>query len=171
MIWQTGLRNNNLSLTLNSFSKNDTQEFLKRTIEAAKRVSEQMREVRRGAISITGSDIYKLKLKLASLEPQWAVKFGLAEENGIFIYDYTNLKYKCSTSEFFSAFSVSQSMRNIKDIKNTLSSIETISKRNDEKFTKWNQTMSVLMQDLKNKIAKARHIADGVRIFFFISKS
>lgn len=101
MIWQTGLRNNNLSLTLNSFSKNDTQEFLKRTIEAAKRVSEQMREVRRGAISITGSDIYKLKLKLASLEPQWAVKFGLAEENGIFIYDYTNLKYKCSTSEFF----------------------------------------------------------------------
>lgn len=102
MIWQTGLRNNNLSLTLNSFSKNDTQEFLKRTIEAAKRVSEQMREVRRGAISITGSDIYKLKLKLASLEPQWAVKFGLAEENGIFIYDYTNLKYKCSTSEFFS---------------------------------------------------------------------
>lgn len=81
-IWQTGLRNNNLSLTLNSFSKNDTQEFLKRTIEAAQRVSEQMREVRRSAISITGTDIYKLKLKLAALEPQWAVKFGLAEENG-----------------------------------------------------------------------------------------
>lgn len=81
-IWQTGLRNNNLSLTLNSFSKNDTQEFLSRTIDAASRVTEQMREVRRSAISITGSDIYKLKLKMASLEPQWAVKFGLAEENG-----------------------------------------------------------------------------------------
>lgn len=81
-IWQTGLRNNNLSQTLNSFAKNDTQEFLKRTVEAAKKVSEQMREVRRGAISISGSDIYKLKLKLASLEPQWTVKFGLAEENG-----------------------------------------------------------------------------------------
>lgn len=88
MIWQTGLRNNNLSLTLNSFSKNDTQEFLKRTIDAAKRVSEQMREVRRGAISITGSDIYKLKLKLASLEPQWAVKLSHAEENGVFIRFY-----------------------------------------------------------------------------------
>lgn len=82
-IWQTGLRNNNLSLTLNSFSKNDTQEFLTRTIDAANRVTEQMREVRRSAISITGSDIYKLKLKMASLEPQWAVKFGLAEENGM----------------------------------------------------------------------------------------
>lgn len=60
-------------------------------------------------------------------------------------------------------------MRNIKDIKNTLSSIETSSRRNDEKFNKWNQTMSVLMQDLKNKIAKARHIADGVSFdsFFF----
>lgn len=67
---------------MNSFSKNDTQDFLKRTIETAESVSEQMREVRRGAISITGTDIYKLKLKLASLEPQWAVKFGLAEENG-----------------------------------------------------------------------------------------
>lgn len=57
-------------------------------------------------------------------------------------------------------------MRNTKDIKNTLSSIETISKRNDEKFRKWNNSMSVLMQDLKNKIAKARHIADGVRRHF-----
>lgn len=93
-IWQTGLRNNNLSLTLNSFSKNDTQEFLKRTIESAQRVSEQMREVRRSAISITGSDIYKLKLKLASLEPQWAVKFGLAEENGMAYENKTNLKKK-----------------------------------------------------------------------------
>lgn len=88
LIWQTGLRNNNLSLTLNSFSKNDTQEFLKRTIDAAKTVTDQMREVRRGAISVTGSDIYKLKLKLASLEPQWAVKFGLAEENGLYYYLY-----------------------------------------------------------------------------------
>lgn len=73
---------------MNSFSKNDTQEFLKRTIEAAQSVSEQMREVRRSAIAITGTDIYKLKLKLASLEPQWAVKFGLAEENGNSIFKF-----------------------------------------------------------------------------------
>lgn len=167
-IWQTGLRNNNLSQTLNSFAKNDTQEFLKRTVEAAKKVSEQMREVRRSAISITGSDIYKLKLKLASLEPQWAVKFGLAEENGNNILAKRMFNVLNSTSEYLKSecrfhFAVSLSMRNTKDIKNTLSSIETISKRNDDKFRKWNKTMSVLMQDLKNKIAKARHIADGVR--------
>lgn len=59
---------------------------------------------------------------------------------------------------------VSQSLRNIKDIRNTLTGIEASSTRNNEKFHKWNQTMSVLMQDLKDKIAKARHIAEGVSI-------
>lgn len=59
-------------------------------------------------------------------------------------------------------------MRNIKDIKNTLTKIETISKQKEDKFNEWNQTMSVMMQDLKNKIAKARHIADGVRFIVHI---
>lgn len=74
---------------------------------------------------------------------------------------------QANSSDFFLLMflTVSQSMRNIKDIKNTLSSIETSSKRNDEKFNKWNETMSVTLQELKNKIAKARHIADGVRTF------
>lgn len=53
-------------------------------------------------------------------------------------------------------------MRNIKDVKSTLSNIETISARHEEKFRKWNQSLSVLMQDLRDKIAKARHIAEGV---------
>lgn len=81
-IWQTGLRINNISLTLNTFSKNDTQEFLRRTIDQANKVSDQMREVRRGAVDVMTSDVYKLKFKLNSLEPQWAVKFGRAAENG-----------------------------------------------------------------------------------------
>lgn len=80
-IWQAGLRNNNISVTLNAFSNDDTKEFLNQSIDMATKVSDQMREVRRGASDIS-SDVYKLKLKLASLEPQWAVKLGLAEENG-----------------------------------------------------------------------------------------
>lgn len=55
-------------------------------------------------------------------------------------------------------------MRNIKDIRNTLSTIESLSARNDERFRKWNQSMSVMMQDLKDKITKARHIAEGVSV-------
>lgn len=84
-----------------------------------------------------------------------------------------NLFYFLCVCAKMSVNLVSLSMRNTKDIKNTLSSIETISKRNDEKFRKWNSTMSVLMQDLKNKIAKARHIADGVRslnVSFFLKR-
>lgn len=81
IIWQTGLRNNNISSTLNSLADNESRKFLNATIETSKKISDQMREVRREAVDIS-SDVFKLKLKLASLEPQWAVKFGLAEENG-----------------------------------------------------------------------------------------
>lgn len=81
IIWQTGLRNNNISSTLNSLADNELRKFLNTTIDTSKKTSDQMREVRREAVDIS-SDVFRLKLKLASLEPQWAVKFGLAEENG-----------------------------------------------------------------------------------------
>lgn len=81
IIWQTGLRNNNISSTLNSLADNELRKFLNTTIDTSKKMSDQMREVRREAVDIS-SDVFRLKLKLASLEPQWAVKFGLAEENG-----------------------------------------------------------------------------------------
>lgn len=51
------------------------------TATTAAKVSEEMREIHREALDIN-SDIFKLKLKLASLEPEWDSKFGLAEENG-----------------------------------------------------------------------------------------
>lgn len=81
IIWQTGLRNNNISSTLNSLADNELRKFLNTTIDTSKKMSDEMREVRREAVDIS-SDVFRLKLKLASLEPQWAVKFGLAEENG-----------------------------------------------------------------------------------------
>lgn len=81
VIWQTGLKSNNISSLLNTLGSNETRQFLDATVETSKMVSAQMREVRRVAVDIS-SDVFKLKLKLASLEPQWSVKFGLAEENG-----------------------------------------------------------------------------------------
>lgn len=65
---------------------------------------------------------------------------------------------------FVFSHSVSQSLRNIKDVKSSLNNIESISAKNDEKFQKWNQSLSVSLQELRDKIAKARHIAEGVRI-------
>lgn len=61
---------------------------------------------------------------------------------------------------------VSQSLSNIRDAKNMLGNIETVSKKNEEKFRQWNQTMALSLQELRDKIARARHIAEGVRFSF-----
>lgn len=184
VIWQTGLRNNNISSTMNALGSGGTREFLNATIEASRVTSDQMREVRREAMDIS-SDVFKLKMKLASLEPQWSVKFGLAEENG-----KTNVSF-AFFRPFYSSPSnrderargrgdvdaeipfvclVSQSLRNIKDARNTFNNIEAISAKNEEKFRQWNQTLSLSLQELRDKIAKARHIADGVSIIASIPR-
>lgn len=82
-IWQTGLTNNNISSTLNTFNNNATMKIVVEHLNTSVKISDQMREVRRGAVDIS-SDVYKLKLKLTSLEPQWDTKLGMAEENGNF---------------------------------------------------------------------------------------
>lgn len=85
-IWQSGLTNNNISSTLNTLNNNATMKVVVEHLNTSVKISDQMREVRRGAVDIS-SDVYKLKLKLTSLEPQWDTKLGMAEENGIyFIY-------------------------------------------------------------------------------------
>lgn len=81
-IWQTGLRNNNISTTLNALTKNEGTLKLVTDIElTTEKISDQMREVRRSAVDIS-SDVYKLKMKLSTLEPQWDTKLSFAEENG-----------------------------------------------------------------------------------------
>lgn len=82
-IWQTGLTNNNISSTLNTLNNNATMKIVMDHLNTSVKISDQMREVRRGAVDIS-SDVYKLKLKLTSLEPQWDTKLGMAEENGIY---------------------------------------------------------------------------------------
>lgn len=105
----------------------------------ANTISEEMKNVRKEAIDIN-SEVYKLKLKLASLEPEWDSKFGLAEEN------------------------VSQSLSNIRAANTTLISVESIMVNQNEKFKVWNNTLSSKMQQLRDKIARAKHAAEGVSI-------
>lgn len=66
---------------------------------------------------------------------------------------------------------VSQSLSNIRAANNTLNNIETISAKHNEKFRKWNETIGSQLQELRDKIAKARHAAEGVSFnyFFFFS--
>ena len=71
---------------------------------------------------------------------------------------YTNYQFKNC------CFLVSQSLSNINESNDMLTNIENISSKNKEKFEQWNKTIGVNLQELRDKIAKAKHAAEGVRI-------
>ncbi|ETN59454.1 laminin, alpha 1/2 [Anopheles darlingi] len=138
-IWQTAIKNNNLMDEIGKVERGATMKTVQADLESSSIVSEQMKFVRQEAINMN-SDVYKLKLKLKSLEPEWDTKFGLAEEN------------------------VSQTFGNIRKAKEKLNGIEQLAKTQDERFQKWNRTFSVNLQDLRDRIAKAKHAAEGIRV-------
>lgn len=80
-IWQTGLQNNEMSTTLNALNHDATRKIVADSSDMALKVSDQMRHVHREANTIS-ADVYKLKMKLNSLDPQWDSQFGGAQENG-----------------------------------------------------------------------------------------
>lgn len=57
---------------------------------------------------------------------------------------------------------VSQSLSNIRAANNTLNNIEMMSLKYNEKFQQWNNSMGTRLQELRDKIAKAKHAAEGV---------
>lgn len=80
-IWQTGVQINSLSTTLNAINNDATRKILTDRMDMALKVSDQMRNVHRKANDIS-ADVFKLKMKLNSLDPQWDSQFGGAQENG-----------------------------------------------------------------------------------------
>lgn len=59
---------------------------------------------------------------------------------------------------------VSQSLSNIRAANNTLNNIEMMSLKYNEKFQQWNNSMGTRLQELRDKIAKAKHAAEGVSL-------
>lgn len=53
-------------------------------------------------------------------------------------------------------------MSNIRTATSILDSLESITEKNNEKMKKWNETMSSQLKALKDKIAQAKHVAEGV---------
>lgn len=80
-IWQSGLKNNDISITLNAINNDATRKINTDSMDMSAKVTDQMRQVHREANDIS-SDVYKLKMKLNSLEPNWDTQFGGAQENG-----------------------------------------------------------------------------------------
>lgn len=136
-IWQTAIKNNNLMDELGKVERGETMKTVQSDLDRSSIVSEQMKFVRQDAINLN-SDVYKLKLKLKSLEPEWDTKFGMAEEN------------------------VSQTFGNIRKAKDKLNGIEALGKIQDERFQAWNQSFSGKLQQLRDQIALAKHAAEGV---------
>ncbi|XP_052864377.1 LOW QUALITY PROTEIN: laminin subunit alpha-1-like [Anopheles cruzii] len=138
-IWQTAIKNNNLMDEVGKVERGATMKTVQADLDRSSIVSEQMKFVRQDAINLN-SDVYKLKLKLKSLEPEWDTKFGLAEEN------------------------VSQTFGNIRKAKDKLNGIEGLAKTQAERFRTWNRTFAVNLQDLRDRIARAKHAAEGIRV-------
>uniref|UniRef100_A0A182VN22 Uncharacterized protein n=1 Tax=Anopheles merus TaxID=30066 RepID=A0A182VN22_ANOME len=138
-IWQTAIKNNNLMDELGKVERGETMKTVQSDLDRSSIVSEQMKFVRQDAINLN-SDVYKLKLKLKSLEPEWDTKFGMAEEN------------------------VSQTFGNIRKAKDKLNGIEALGKIQDERFQAWNQSFSGKLQQLRDQIALAKHAAEGIRV-------
>ncbi|XP_058446853.1 laminin subunit alpha-1 isoform X1 [Malaya genurostris] len=134
-----GVENNKVMEEQAAINRGDAMNKLQVTLDQANIVSGQMKFVREEAVTLN-SDVYKLKLKLAKLEPEWDTKFGMAEEN------------------------VSQSLGNILNAKKELHGVEKLARTQSEKFQAWNASFSAQLQELKDKIARAKHAAEGIRV-------
>ncbi|XP_055540243.1 laminin subunit alpha-1 isoform X2 [Wyeomyia smithii] len=134
-----GVDNNKVMEEQGNLNRGAAMNKLQTTLDQANIVSDQMKYVREEAVTLN-SDVYKLKLKLAKLEPEWDTKFGMAEEN------------------------VSQSLGNILNAKKELNGVEKLARTQSQKFQAWNASFSAQLQELKDKIARAKHAAEGIRV-------
>lgn len=78
---------------------------------------------------------------------------------------YLLFKYYYIISLIICVRVVSQSLSNIRAANNTLNNIENMSLKYNEKFQQWNNSMGTRLQELRDKIAKAKHAAEGVSLF------
>ncbi|XP_023158823.1 laminin subunit alpha-1 isoform X2 [Ceratitis capitata] len=138
-IYDAGTRTNNVSAHLHAASNNSARKLALESIEMAKNIGDEMRHELQKARRMH-EEILKLREKFAILEPDWEIKLGRAEEN------------------------ISLTKTNIRLANISLSYVEEQSQKEKAKFDEWNNTMSTQVQELRDKIAKARHAAEGIKI-------
>ncbi|XP_055907050.1 laminin subunit alpha-2 isoform X2 [Eupeodes corollae] len=138
-IIDAGIRTNNISSMLSTLNTGASKKMALESIEMATRVSEQMNAENRKALDVN-DDILRLREKFNMLEPDFAIKLGMAEEN------------------------ISLTKTNIRLANISLNFVEEQTMRAHQKFEVWNDTMSKQMQELRDKIAKARHAAEGIKV-------
>lgn len=137
LIRTSGKSNNEMSALITKLSNSETKKTVEESALNADQILEDMKVVETDTGDIN-NDVDKLKERLNELDPEWDSKYGLAEEN------------------------VAKSLINIREANNTWHVNEPALRQQNEKFHAWNETFSLKLQALRDKIAQAKHAAEGV---------
>lgn len=153
LIRTSGKTNNEMSALITKLSNSETKKTVQESALSVDQILDGMKVIEKETKGIN-KDVDSLKERLDELDPEWDSKFGLAEEN------------------------VAKSLINIREANNTWHVNEPSLRQQNEKFQAWNESFSLKLQELRDKIAQAKHAAEGVswfnkvcRIFIFNSNS
>ena len=126
-----------MSAQITKLSTSGTRKSVEESSILADEILENMNVLERETKGID-SDVDELNKKLEELDPEWDSKYGMAEEN------------------------VSKSQINIREANNTWNVHEPVFRQQNEKFQRWNESFSLKLQELRDKIAQAKHAAEAV---------
>lgn len=136
-IRSSGKANNEMSALITKLSNSETGKTVQESSKVADEILEDMNNIERETSDIN-NNVHKLETKLEELDPEWDSKYGLAEEN------------------------VAKSLINIREANNTWNVNEPVLRQQNEKFQAWNESFSLRLQELRDKIAQAKHAAESV---------
>jgi laminin, alpha 1/2 len=137
IIRESGKKNNEISQQITRLKNNDGRKEIEETLTKVDVILDGVRNTELEVNEIS-QNVNNLKDKLKELDPEWDSKFGLAEEN------------------------VAKSLINIRDANSIWNINEPIVEQQNEKFAAWNDSISSKLQELRDKIAKAKHAAESV---------
>lgn len=140
LIRTSGKTNNEMSALITKLSNSETKKTVQESALSVDQILDGMKVVEKETKGIN-KDVDSLKERLDDLDPEWDSKFGLAEEN------------------------VAKSLINIREANNTWHVNEPNLRQQNEKFQAWNESFSLKLQELRDKIAQAKHAAEGVSWF------
>jgi laminin alpha 1/2 len=136
-IHDSGKINNEMSVQITKLNNSDTKNQVQESSNLVDEVLENVRKIDAETTEIN-DNVGNLKKRLNELDPEWDTKFGLAEEN------------------------VAKSLINIREASNTWNINEKNINHQNEKFQKWNDSFALKLQELRDKITKAKHAAENV---------
>ncbi|KAH8324869.1 hypothetical protein KR074_009874 [Drosophila pseudoananassae] len=138
-IFDAGRRTNVISGQLQGLAENSARRQAKESLDSAERTGKQMRADLQMARSIQES-IQNMRKSFSTLEPDWEIKLGMAQEN------------------------ISLTKTNLRLANVSLSYLEHQAAKEQEVFEVWNNSMAQQLQQLRDLVAKARHAAEGIDV-------